>query len=49
MPASFGKAAGTVRIAAQTAMKSTALTGIRLALTLLQILQPGMAPSREKA
>ena len=35
--------------AAQTAMKITALVGTRLALTLLQIRHPGIAPSREKA
>ena len=36
-------------IAAQTAMKITALNGILRLLTLLQIRQPGIAPSRLNA
>src|SRR4051794_36379482 len=36
-------------IAAQMAMKSTALAGTRLVLTFLHTRQPGIAPSREKA
>src|SRR3954447_5579811 len=49
MPAALPNAAGIVMIAAHTAMNSTALRGTRLALTLLQCRDPGIAPSRLNA
>src|SRR3954468_2991462 len=49
MPSLLPLSAGSVRISANTATAMTALNGIRLSLTRLQIRQPGTAPSRENA
>ena len=49
MPSLLPLSAGSVRISARTATAMTALNGIRFSLTLLQIRQPGTAPSRENA
>src|SRR3954463_5828335 len=48
-PSLLPLSAGSVRMSARTATAMTALNGIRFALTLLQIRQPGTAPSRENA
>jgi len=49
MPSALPNAAGIVRIAAQIAMKMTALNGSLRSLTRLQIFDPGIAPSRLNA
>ena len=49
MPSLLPLSAGRVMISASTATKMTALNGIRFVLTLLQIRQPGTAPSRLNA
>src|SRR6476661_7373241 len=48
-PALLPFSAGSVRISAKTATAMTALNGIRLELTRLQIRHPGTAPSRLNA
>src|SRR3954454_24074671 len=48
-PSLLPLSAGRVRISANTATAMTALNGIRFSFTLLQIRQPGTAPSRENA
>src|SRR3954462_11961589 len=49
VPALLGKYAGIVMMAPSTAMKITAAAGTRREVARLQILHPGMAPSREYA
>ena len=49
MPSSTFQSAGSVMISAQATTNSTAPTGVRLWLSLVQIRQPGIARSRENA
>jgi len=49
MPAALDFSAGSVMTSAQKQTKSTAPTGTRFASSRVQIRQPGIARSREKA